>query len=53
MRPDVRAVVRNIDRNVTHETDGTLPAVSLEMFPLREEFELPKLVSLDLVLQFS
>jgi len=45
MSPDICAVVRNIDRDVAHETDAALPAINLELLPLLEEFELPKLVS--------
>src|SRR5208337_4252538 len=44
MSPHVRAVVRNIDRDVAHETDAALLAINLEMLPLLEEFELPILV---------
>ena len=46
MSPHIRAVVRNIDREVAHETDSALLAISLEMFPLLEEFELPILEGL-------
>jgi hypothetical protein len=52
MSPDVRAVVRNIDRDVAHETDAALLAISLEMLPLLEEFELPILVSFQFRRQF-
>src|SRR5713101_9106200 len=34
MSPDVGAVVRNIDRDVTHETDAALLAIGLEILPL-------------------
>ncbi len=53
MSPDVRAVVRNIDREVTHETDTELLAIGLEMFPLLEKFELPILVGLHFRREFS
>ena len=52
MSPDVRAVVRNIDRDVAHETDAALLAIGLEMFPLLEEFELPILVGFQFRRQF-
>ena len=52
MSPHVRAVVRNIDRDVTHETDAALLAISLQMLPLLEEFELPILVGFQFRRQF-
>ena len=52
MSPDVRAVVRNIDRDVTHETDAALLAIGLETLPLLEEFELPILEGLQFGRQF-
>ena len=48
MGPHIRAVVRNIDREVAHETDTALLAISLELFPLLEELVLPILVGLHL-----
>src|ERR1019366_7740732 len=44
MSPCGRAVVRHIDRDVAHEADAALLAISLELLPLPEEFELPILV---------
>src|SRR5271165_518089 len=48
MSPDIRAVMRNIDGNIPHETDTALLAIILELLPLLEEFELPILVLLHL-----
>jgi hypothetical protein len=33
MSPDVRAIVRNIDRDVAHETDAALLAIGFETLP--------------------
>ena len=52
MSPDVRAVVRNIDGDIAHETDAALLAILPETLPLLEEFELPILEGLYLWRQF-
>src|ERR1700678_603312 len=52
MGPDVRAVVRNINRDVPHEADGALLAIFLERAPLPKKFELPILLAIQFRPQF-
>src|ERR1700690_2957082 len=47
MRPDVGAVMRDVDGNVAHEADAAILTVRLEAIPLPKEFELPIFEGLD------
>src|SRR5579872_3361571 len=47
MSPHVRAVVRDVDRNVAHNLDPATMATISEFLPLPEELELRKLVNHD------
>src|SRR3984957_902167 len=52
MRPNIGAVVRNIDRNVAHDADAVTTAAISYLFPLAKEFELGKAVIRQLGRQF-
>src|SRR6185312_6074229 len=49
MRPDVRAVVRDIDGQITHDANVFVAAVILERTPLIKKNELQKLLRADLL----
>src|ERR1700752_4695794 len=40
MRPDIRAVVSDVDRDVAHDAYATTTAMSFKVFPLSEELKL-------------
>src|SRR5450432_664330 len=48
MRPNVGAVVGNVNRNVAHNADPEATAVALDLLPLPEKFKLRELVKFDL-----
>ena len=47
IRPHVRAIVRDINRQVAHDADAVFPRIFAQLTPLREERELKEFLSSD------
>src|SRR5260370_16468149 len=48
MSPHISAVVGDVDRDITHDANSAMMAVSFQLLPLPEKFELCILVNLSL-----
>ena len=53
MRPDVRAVRRDVDRDIAHDLDAPAVGVGLELLPLPVKLELHVHVELDVKVQLA